>query len=105
MDTIKTLPREPWRGSQICGWQVYDGTTSSTPAYCAERKAWSHPLCGWHYDDCMEEYGEVRFAPGNARGDLSVPVRLLWEPYDGILPAVPTDEELARYAGILGLTV
>lgn len=103
MNSIKTLPREPWRGSQVCGWQVYDGTASSTPAYCAARKADFRPACVEHYDDYSDDYGLTRWAPGNALGDLSVPVRLLWEPMDDLLPVVPTDEELARYAGILGL--
>lgn len=102
MNSTKTLPREPWRGSQICGWQTEYGNGRGE-RYCAARKADGLYMCQEHHDAELEALGRVFMAPGNALGDLSVPVRLLWEPYDGILPVVPTDEEQARYAGILGL--
>lgn len=98
--TDKTLPREPWRGSQICGRQITCARTYDE--FCAARKADGLPMCEEHWEYESED-GPVLMAPGNALGDLSVPVRLLWEPMDDLLPVVPTDEELARYAGILGL--
>lgn len=94
--TPRTLPREPWRGSMICGWQ-----NGFRLEYCAERKADGLPMCQAHYDDCMDEYGEVRMAPGNAVGESHWAIRLLWEPMEGEEPIEASAEEVAAYAAIL----
>lgn len=94
--TPKTLPREPWRGSMICGWQ-----NGFRLEYCGERKALDLPMCRGHYQDCLDEYGDVLMAPGNALGDSKWAVRLLWEPWEGEEPIEATPEEIALYAAIL----
>jgi len=91
---VKTLPREPWRGSMICGWQIRYGT------YCAARKADGLPMCEEHYQDVLDEYGEVRMAPGNAVGAPQWAVRLLWEPMEGDEPVEPSYDEMVRYAAV-----
>lgn len=95
---MKILPREPWRGSQICGYQISCGGWSSTAAFCGERKEDGLPYCQEHFWDVMDEYGEVRMAPGNALGDPKWSVRLLWEPYEGDSPEEASYEEMAAYA-------
>ncbi|MEV7814237.1 hypothetical protein AB0P05_26455 [Streptomyces flaveolus] len=96
----KTLPREPWRGSQICGHQIAYGMPWSE--FCPKRKAPGEVECAEHAEDARMQYGTVRIAPGNATGDPSAPLALLWEPYDGAEPVQPTEDELSRYAAILG---
>lgn len=96
-NAIKTLPREPWRGSMICGWQISYGMPGST--FCAERKSDGLYLCEEHQDDLAGE--SMRFAPGNAVGESHWQVRLLWEPMDGDDPVEATPEEVARYRAIL----
>lgn len=98
-NAIKTLPREPWRGSMICGWQISYGMPGST--FCAERKADGLYLCEEHQDEQIEAGESMRFAPGNALGDSSLAVRLLWEPMDGDDPVEATPEEIALHAAIL----
>lgn len=97
-DIIKTLPREPWRGSQYCGYQ----TGYTAPAYCAERKAHGLAYCREHHLEVEMQYGEVRMAPGNVRGDASAPLALLWEPWDALEPVQPTADEIAAYAATEG---
>jgi hypothetical protein len=99
--TDKTLPREPWRGSMICGYQTEVTTWSSRAAYCGERKADGLPYCDEHYDDVRMEFGEVVMAEGNALGHSKWAMRLLWEPYEGEDPAEPSYDEMVRYAAIL----
>lgn len=96
---IKTLPREPWRGSMICGWQISYGMPGST--FCAERKGDGAYVCATHWNEMIESGEDMTFTPGNAPGDSRIRVRLLWEPYEGNDPVEATPEEIARYAGIL----
>lgn len=97
--TIRTLPREPWRGSMLCGWQIsYDSYSS---AYCGERKAQGLAMCREHHRDWLDAYGDAPMAPGNALGDFKWAVRLLWEPWEGEDPVEATPEEIARYSAIL----
>jgi hypothetical protein len=65
---MKTLPKEPWRGSQICGWRIAYGLPWSI--YCGEFKKLGSPLCEVHDKKMREENGGTlpRFAPGNAVG-------------------------------------
>jgi len=97
---MRTLPREPWRGSQICGWQIAYGMPRSE--FCAERKAEGLVWCAEHHQDAMEDYGTRYHVPDDvARGDHKRPVRLLWEPYEDDQPIEPSYEEMTRYAGAL----
>lgn len=101
MQGNRTLPREPWRGSMICGFQVCYGSWSRSMTFCAERKANGLPMCEEHFNAVLDEYGVVEMAPGNALGAPQWAVRLLWEPAEGETPIEASAEELARYAGIL----
>lgn len=96
---MRTLPREPWRGSMICGWQISYGMPGST--FCAERKANGLTLCQEHWDELIEDGESTAFAPGNAVGESHWQIRLLWEPYEGDDPIEASADEMARYAGIL----
>jgi hypothetical protein len=122
---MRTLPREPWRGGQICGYQTAYGLPWSI--FCGEFKKPGSPLCPEHDKEVREEHGGAlpRFAPGNALGleitscsqswllrdgngmfvdaaDAYEQLRreyffLRWEPYEGTLPIVPTEKELASF--------
>lgn len=59
------LQDEPDRGSQICGHQTTYGFSAQ---FCGEFKAPGLYFCQEHHDWVMDECGEVRMAPGNARG-------------------------------------
>lgn len=97
---MRTLPREPWRGSQICGWQIaYGGWGSSPMAFCGERKADGYYLCQEHQGQ-LEESGEfLEFDANVALGMAWRAPRLLWEPLEGDVPEEPSWDEMARYAG------
>lgn len=74
---MKTVPREPWRGGQICGYQTnVGGWSEGAAAYCGEMKKPGSPLCEEH-DEWVRldrEDGQLpRFAPGNALGLRLVP--------------------------------
>lgn len=97
--TARTLPREPWRGSMICGWQVAYGVPGDT--FCAERKGDGLCTCPGHWDELLEDGQDMEFAEGNAYGERHIRIRLLWEPYEGAAPIEATPEEIARYAAIL----
>lgn len=99
--TPKTLPREPWRGSMICGEQTEYGVIPGRMVFCGNRKGHGLYLCDEHWDDLVADGACMRFAPGNALGDSSIAVRLLWEPMDGDMPVEATPEEIARHAAIL----
>ncbi|MFH8483020.1 hypothetical protein [Streptomyces sp. NPDC018055] len=90
--------REPWRGGQYCGHQTAYGMPGSE--FCADRKAPGLPMCQQHHDETAEEYGAVRMAPGNALGDPTVPLVLLWEPMEDDVPVRPTAGEFATYATV-----
>lgn len=93
---MRTLPKEPFRGGQICGYQIEYGTGRSV--HCGERKADRRYFCPEHHEDVRDTYGRIRMAPGNARGDFGVAVQLLWEPYEGDAPLEPSADERAAYA-------
>lgn len=124
---MKTLPREPWRGGQICGYQTAYGLPHSI--FCGEFKKPGSPACEEHDRELREDnYGVLpKFAPGNALG-LELTFRsgtwrvhdvhgdliagsarretleymhgftLSWEPWEGSSPIEPTPEELAAFA-------
>lgn len=94
---MRTLPREPWRGSQICGHQVEYTTWTTRAAYCGERKADGIPYCEEHFFQVEMECGQVVMAPGNALGAPQWAVRLLWEPWDGGSPIEPSYAEMSLY--------
>lgn len=95
----RTLPREPWRGSMICGMQISYGMPGST--FCAERKADGAYACQAHWNEMIEDGESLVFAPGNAIGESHWAIRLLWEPMEGEEPIEASAEEVAAYAAIL----
>lgn len=124
---MRTLPREPWRGGQICGYQTAYGLPWSI--FCGEMKKPGSPLCEEHDHDLRGGHGGglPRFAPGNAlglrltscsggwlvrdeyddlidasdsRNDLArqYGFTLLWEPYEeGEEPSLATEEEVRKW--------
>jgi len=123
---MRTLPREPWRGGQICGEQIGYGLPHSI--FCGEFKKLGSPACEEHDRELREDnYGVVpKFAKGNALGleltfcSVSWVVRdgdgvlidahqsraalqskhgfmLCWEPYEGDTPIPADDDELAAF--------
>lgn len=80
---MKTLPREPWRGGQICGYQIAYGLPWSI--FCGEFKKPDSPACSVHDAELREENGGPlpRFAPGNALGLELKKTRWGWSVYDG----------------------
>lgn len=85
----------------ICGWQISSGGWGRPMEFCAERKADGLPMCQEHYDDCMDEYGDVHMAPGNAVGESHWATRLLWEGEEPDVPIEASADEMALYAPIL----
>lgn len=67
---MKTLPREPWRGGQICGEQLSHTTWTSRESYCGEFKKLGSPVCGEHDRELLADgIDPVReFAEGNECG-------------------------------------
>lgn len=104
---MKTLPREPWRGGQVCGYQTnVGGWSEGEPEFCGEFKKLNSPLCDEHDKELRERNGGrlPKFAPGNApglapyrRATMPYMFRLAWEPYEGDTPVEPTPEELAAF--------
>lgn len=103
---MKTLPREPWRGSQICGYQLSHTTWTSRSSYCGEFKKTGSPVCDVHDEEMREENGGTlpRFAPGNALGlaayrIIAMPFmfQLAWEPHEGGTPVPATAEEIRAW--------
>jgi hypothetical protein len=85
---MRVVPREPWRGGQVCGQQIHYGTVAlplgTWSSFCGELKADGVPLCPVHRDEQLEEYGEIpKFAPGNAVGCSTAAPFLYWEGSDG----------------------
>lgn len=109
---MRTLPREPWRGSQICGWQLEYGVVPGRMVFCGEFKKQGSPLCKEHDAEMREEYGGLlpKFAPGNALGlaayrrtTMPYLFQLSWEPLDtpddphGETPIPATTEEIKAW--------
>lgn len=104
---MKTLPREPWRGGQICGHQTnVGGWSEGSAAYCGEFKKINSPVCDAHDWELREDNGGVlpKFASGNALGlaayrreTMPYMFQLAWEPDKGRKPVKPTAEELAEF--------
>jgi hypothetical protein len=94
---MKELSREPWRGSQICGYQTAYGLPWSI--FCGELKKPGSPVCKQHDRELREDnYGRLpKFAEGNALGRDCGPYVLMWEPHEGTIPEVATDEEIAAW--------
>lgn len=123
---MKTLPRKPWRGGQICGYQTAYGLPWSI--FCGEFKKLGSPMCEEHDREMREDnYGVLpKLDDGNALGTEIVRYErgwcvhdvhgdriagvarrdtleymhgftLQWEPYEGETPIDPTPEELAAF--------
>jgi hypothetical protein len=95
----RTLPREPWRGSMICGTQI--AFVGRAAEYCAERKADGAYACEACWNEMIAYDDSLVFAPGNAIGESHWAIRLLWEPSEGEEPIEASAEEVAAYAAIL----
>lgn len=99
--TARTLPREPWRGSMICGWQIAYGLPRDV--FCGEPKAPGRPFCAEHAQMAEEDFGPGYSIPGDvALGAPHWATRLLWEGDDPDVPVEPTGEETAAYAALYG---
>lgn len=101
---MRTLPREPWRGGQICGYQTAYGLPWSV--FCGEFKKPYSPLCEAHDAELREAHGGVlpKFAPGNALGlaeyrRTAMPYlfQLAWEPDEDTGPIAASKEEIAAW--------
>lgn len=106
---MRTLPRDPWRGGQICGYQTAYGLPWSV--FCGEFKKQGSPACEEHDRDMREEnYGFLpKFAPGNALGlaayrreTMPYMFKLSWEPYEGDQPILATEEEVKAWKDSAG---
>lgn len=103
---MKTLPREPWRGGQICGEQLSTTTWTSRASYCGEPKKAMDVICEEHWNRYIAEDGEMPdFAEGNAVGHF-VQQSVLdgrWRVYDGdneaLMGEADTEEIARRIAG------
>lgn len=68
-----TLPKEPWRGGQICGHQTnVGGWSEGLAAYCGEFKKLNSPACEKHdrelrEDNCIVERHTDRHIHGDLR--------------------------------------
>lgn len=99
---MKTLPREPWRGSQICGWQIAYGLPWSR--FCGEFKKLGSYLCEVHDElERMDGYGSLpKAAPGNAYGLRLVSCSQSWlvrDVHDELVGASDNRAELEDYYG------
>lgn len=103
---MRTLPREPWRGGQICGEQLEYGVVPGRLVFCGEFKKPGSPLCTVHDRELrLDNYGVLpKFAPDNALGlaayrRTSMPYmfQLGWEPDDGDKPIPATEEEIKAW--------
>lgn len=122
---MKTLPREPWRGGQICGYQSEYGVVPGRTVHCGEFKAPGLYFCREHHEWVLLD-GPIRMAKGNALG-LSIVqdgdrwtvisgsgmfraashdrafleriygFTLSWEPYEGDMPIPATEEEIKAW--------
>lgn len=98
-----TLPREPWRGGQLCGYQSEYGVVPGRSVFCGELKEPGLYFCKEHHDWVLLD-GPIKMAPGNVAGlaryrrtTMPYMFQLSWEPYEGDTPTTPTPEELAAY--------
>lgn len=103
---MRTLPREPWRGGQICGYQTEYGVIPGRSVFCGEFKKPGSPVCEQHDKEMREDnYGVLpKFAPGNApglaayrRNTMPYMFQLGWEAYEGDTPIGATPEEIAAW--------
>lgn len=99
---LKTVPREPWRGGQICGEQIGYGLPGSI--FCGEFKMLGSPACEVHDRELREDnYGVLpKFAEGNALGKRAIDMTddeltLSWETEDPHAPEPATEEEVAAW--------
>ncbi len=101
---MRTLPGEPWRGGQICGWQIAYGLPWSI--FCGEFKKLGSPLCEEHDRELREEHGGVlpKFAPGNALGlaeyrreTMPYMFQLSWETENPDKPEPATSKEIETW--------
>lgn len=95
---MKTLPREPYRGGQICGEQLEYGVVPGRSVFCGDHKAHLAYYCVVHAWEVIRD-GEdpsLGMAEGNALGDVRIPAELQWEGEDG-KPQTATPEEIKAW--------
>ncbi len=95
---MKTLPREPYRGGQICGEQLEYGVVPGRSVFCGEHKAsmmYFCPVHAWEHRQSGDA-PEPRMAEGNVVGDVRIPAELQWEGADG-KPRDATVEEIRTW--------
>lgn len=63
-----TLPKEPWRGGQLCGWQLSQAIETARASYCGEPKMGGEIICYPHYVQNIEGGELPDFADGNEYG-------------------------------------
>lgn len=102
---MKTLPREPWRGGQICGYQTAYGLPWSV--FCGESKKPGSPLCDEHDKEMREEHGGYlpRFAPGNALGLALKQSEWGWSVLTGEGLLCASSDDRSRLAEVYGFTL
>lgn len=97
---MRTLPREPWRGSQICGYQIAYGLPWSI--FCGELKKPGSPWCEGHdREERADNYGVLPSVAEDVALGLPETVQgdgvLSWETEDPDTPRYATEEEVAAW--------
>lgn len=102
---MKTLPREPWRGGQICGEQTAYGLPWSI--FCGEFKKPGSPLCEEHDQEARtDNYGVLpKFATGNALGLKIRQTHWRWSVYDGYGDLCSSADDRAELERFYGFTL
>jgi hypothetical protein len=93
------LHREPWRGGQICGWQMSYGTGGPSE-FCGRFKALGERLCTEHGEDYNGPW-----APGNAEGLALVATVYGWSVFDRYGDLVASANERAELERSYGFTL
>ena len=95
---MKTLPREPYRGGQICGEHLQYGVVPGRSVFCGEHKSHLSYFCVVHAWELARDGDDpsVGMAEGNLLGDVRIPAELQWEGEDG-KPVAATPEEIKAW--------
>jgi hypothetical protein len=102
---MKTLPREPWHGGQICGEQLEYGVVPGRSVFCGEFKKLGSPACKQH-DKELREYGVLpKFAEGNALGVRIASCSESWIAFDACDEIVAAERTLFALEERLGFVL
>lgn len=104
---MRTLPREPWRGGQICGEQLEYGVVPGRSVYCSEFKKLGSPLCEEHDREYRFDNAGVlpRFAEGNALGLVIKKSRWGWSVLDEWGQLCSSADDRAKVERLYGFTL